>query len=418
VLTTASALGTLAAARCLGEHGVRVVVLDAHRFAPAAWSRYVRRYERAPTVRPIGPFLDALLDFGERNPGHVLYATSDDLAWMFAEHETELKRSFRLLTPPFDCIARVLDKRDLYAACEELGIAVPETLFPESEPEVDRAGARLRFPVIIKPRAQVFFESARKGVIVRSASALTAAYRAFASGNRFEPTITSRRPSIARPMIQELHTAEPIFSVSGFCDPRKGLFVARGGRKVVQWPRQAGVGMVFEDAPLDVSLADDVRRLCAATGFFGVFEAEFVQGGGTMRLIDFNPRLFHQVGFDVARGLPSPYLVHLLALGETERLEAAVEAARNWRSSRPLVFLHRSSLALTRLAERIAGRAPERVPESLRGARFCASDALVVEAARDAYDWVPGVVEGLRQVGHVLQHPRSTLRAAARGYAW
>jgi predicted ATP-grasp superfamily ATP-dependent carboligase len=411
VLTTASALGSLAAVRCLGERGIPVFVLDAQRFAPAAWSRHVVRREVMPKVRPVGQFIEALAAFGARNPGHVLYASSDDLAWAFAERETLLRRSFRLLTPAFACVARLLDKRELYAACGDAGIPVPHTWFPESLEDVDRASKAARFPVIVKPRSQVFFTSARKGVLVSSPRDLRWRYAAFAHDNRYEDAISLERPCIARPMIQELHTSEPLYSISGFCDPRRGLFVARAARKVLQWPRRAGVGIAFEDAPLETALAEGLRRLCELTGFFGIFEAEFVCASDGMRLIDFNPRLFNQIAFDVERGLPSPYFAYLLAVGDADRLESAVHAAQDLRFAGGAVFKHAAMIAWTRAAERIVGRTPEAVPSAMRNGA-----SIVVDAATDAQDWVPGIVESLQQVTRALQHPRSTLRAAARGY--
>ena len=411
MLTTASALGTLAAARCLGEKGVPLILVDAERFTPVAWSRYVVRREASPKVRPVARFVDALAAFGDRHPGHVLYPTSDDLAWTLAEREPVLRRSFRLLTPPFPSLVRVLDKRELYAACADVGVAVPETWFPERDADLERVAAAARFPVIIKPRAQVFFTSARKGVIVRSPLELASRYRDFLLANRYEAAIADERPHMARPMIQELHPGEPVYSVSGFCVPRRNLFVARGARKVLQWPRQAGVGIAFADAPLDAALAEGVRRLCSATGFFGVFEAEFVATGAGMRLIDFNPRLFNQVGFDVARGLPSPYFAYLLALGDTARLDAAVEEARAWRSDGRATYEYGSMIAWTRVAERLAGRRAGRTESHTN-----AGNAAIVEAVMDGEDWLPGLVDHLRQLGTALVHPRSTLRAAARGY--
>ncbi len=413
VLTTATALGTLAAARCLGARGVPLVALDAARFAPAAWSRYVVHREVFPKIRPVAQFIGALAAYGAQNPGHVLYATSDDLAWAFAEREKLLRKWFRLVTPPFACLARVLDKRALYSACGDAGIAVPNTWFPESDSDVDRVARTARFPVIVKPRSQVFFTSARKGALVASPRELRSTYSAFARDNRYEATISLARPDMGRPMIQELYPAEPVYSISGFSEPSRGLFVARGARKILQWPRRAGVGIAFEDAPLDARLAEDVRRLCTITGFFGVFEAEFVKTSDGMMLIDYNPRFFNQIAFDVARALPSPYFVYLLALGETTVLDAAVRAAQNWRPARGTVFEHRAMIAWTRAAERIAGRTPEGATLSQPNGAGAPS---VVDAAIHGVDWIPGVFDGLRQVGNALQHPRATLRAAARGY--
>jgi predicted ATP-grasp superfamily ATP-dependent carboligase len=417
VLTTASALGTLAAVRCLGARGVPVFVLDAQRFAPALWSRYVVHREACPAGRPISRFIDALLAFGARHPGHVLYPTSDDLAWAFAEQEATLSKFFRLFTPSFSAVARVLDKRALYSACAEVGLGTPNTWFPETDAEVDDAARRARFPIIIKPRAQVFFTSARKGVCLRSAGELGPKYAAFVRDNTYERTMMIARPDLARPMIQELHETDPIYGVSGFFEPRQKLFVARAARKVLQWPRRAGVGIAFEDAPVEASLADGVRRLCELTGFFGVFEAEFVRTQDGMKLIDFNPRLFNQIGFDVARGLPSPYFAYLAATGESARLEGAMASAQDWRPNGPVVFEHRAMIAWTRAAERVAGRTPEPIPfEEKKKAHKGASPFTVVDAAAHDEDWVPGVVDGVLQVGSALQHPRSALRAAARGH--
>ncbi len=412
VLTSASALGTLAAARCLGDRGIPVLVLDARRFAPTVWSRYVVHRESCPVMRPIAPFIDALLAFGARDPGHVLYATSDDLAWAFAEREASLRRYFRLLTPPFASVARVLDKRTLYAASLEAGLETPRTWFPEGDADVDRVARQARFPVIIKPRAQAFFKSARKGVCVICADELRAEYRSFARKNTFEATISVERPHMAPPMIQEMHVTQPIYSVSGFRDAEQGRFVARAARKVLQWPRQAGIGIAFEDAPLEAQVAEGVRRLCELTGFFGVFEAEFVKTDEGMRLIDFNPRIFNQIGFDVARGLPSPYLAYLGALGDSAGMESEMRVAREWRSPGPVVFEHRAMVAWTRVAERLVGLAPGPAPFAAQKHAGTAT----VEAAAHRVDWLPGLIDGLQQVGEVLKHPRAAFRAAARGY--
>ena len=413
VLTAASALGTLAAVRCLGARGVRIFVLDAHRLAPALWSRYVVHREACPPGRPIARFIDALLEFGARNPGHVLYPTSDDLAWAFAEQEAALRQYFRLFTPAFASVARVLDKRSLYSACAEVGLGTPNTWFPETVGDVDEAAANARFPIIVKPRAQVFFTSARKGVCITSAAELRSRYAAFVRDNTFERAIMVARPDMARPMVQELHAGDPIYSVSGFFEPGRKLFVARGARKVLQWPRRAGVGIAFEDAPVEAELAEGVRRLCELTGFFGVFEAEFVTTRDGPKLIDFNPRLFNQIGFDIARGLPSPYFAYLAATGESARLEDAMRAAQRWQTNAAVVFEHRAMVAWTRAAERLTGRTPEPVPFETPKRLGTVE---VVDAAASGDDWLPGVVDGLRQIGSALQHPRAALRAAARGY--
>jgi predicted ATP-grasp superfamily ATP-dependent carboligase len=414
VLSMGSYGGTLAAARCLGLRKVPVVMVEGARFAPGSWSRYVTRRERCPPIRPIGRFINWLLKLGARDPGHVLYATCDDLAWAFAERADALRAHFRLLTPPFASVARVLDKQALYAACAALRMPTPRTWFPRDDGDLDTAAREARFPLIVKPRTQVGFVTMSKGIVVDSARELRTAYCAFTRGHRHDPRLLEQHGSLDRPMIQEFHACAgaPIYSVSGFCHPQAG-FVARGTRKLVQWPRRAGVGICFEDAPLDATLADRVHRLCAATGIFGVFEAEFVTGTGEALLIDYNPRLFGQVGFDIARGLPSPYFVHLAATGALSTLRAEVEAARRWRPPGAMLFVNRTALAWTAAAQRlVGGPQPFRAP---LGGQWRGSSPQVIDAVNDGSDWVPGVVDGVSQIAGALRHLRSTLRAAARG---
>jgi D-aspartate ligase len=414
VLTMPGYYGSLSAIRCLGQAGVPVIVADDLYFSPALWSRHLSRRERSPSVRPLDPFVDWLLAFGAREPGNVLYATSDDLAWIFAERQAELRQNFRLLTPTFECVSRLLDKRELYGACAGVGIATPRTWFPSNEAEVSAVAREARLPLLIKPRTQVLFATQRKARLLPASSNLRAAYEEFLLTNRHDERLLRRHPDIAWPMIQAFcgDVDEPVYSVSGFCDSRHGIFVARGSLKLIQWPRSAGVGIYFEDAPVRPDLAEKLQRLCQEVGFVGVFEAEFVRSSKEPLLIDFNPRFFGQMGFDIVRGIPSPLLVHLAALGETERMKREVEAALAWRSPGPMRFANKTALAWTRAVERLVGRKPASLDWASNGAT--SSRRVVVDAVADPYDWVPGVLDSVQQVGSALRHPRATLRAAVR----
>src|SRR5215472_15678116 len=125
LLTMAGFAGTLAAARCLGRAGLRVVVASDRHLRPAAWSRCVERTERCPPASDPERFLDWLLEFGARHPGHFLYPAGDDLAYLIARHRQELSRNFLLYQPSDGAILDLLDKSSLYAACGRLAIDTP-----------------------------------------------------------------------------------------------------------------------------------------------------------------------------------------------------------------------------------------------------------------------------------------------------
>jgi predicted ATP-grasp superfamily ATP-dependent carboligase len=402
VLTNAGYYGTLAAARCLGARGVRLIAADEQRFAPALWSRHVARREHCPRVRASAEFLRWLLAFGERDPGHVLYPTCDDLAWAFAS------------------VVELLDKRSLFALCAEVGIGTPRTWFPHGDPDLDVVAREARFPLIIKPRTQVAFTTMRKGGVVGSAAELVEAHRTFARANRYDRRVRAQLPDVEEPMLQEFWGTkhEPIYAISGFCDARHGLYVARATRKLLQWPRRAGIGICFEDAPLDGDLAARLRALCERTSFVGVFEAEFVTGDTAPLLIDFNPRFFGQMGFDVARGLPSPYLVYLAANDDVDLLRQEVERAAAWKPpAAPMFYVNGTTLTWTRALERLVGRAPAQLSPALESASVSNGHVppVVLDFTADHGDVWPGVIDGVRQITSALRHPRSTYRAVANG---
>ena len=85
LLTMAGHAGTLAAARCFGRAGIRVTVASDARFKPAAWSRHVERTVRCPPPSQPEKFMEWLFAFGKANPGHFLYPTCDDFAYLFRE---------------------------------------------------------------------------------------------------------------------------------------------------------------------------------------------------------------------------------------------------------------------------------------------------------------------------------------------
>ncbi len=410
VLTMASYYGTLAAARCLGKAEVSVIMADSEPYAPALWSRHVTTRLRCPPVRSVDAFLAWLVDLGTRHPGHVLYATSDDLAWIFALHEAELRKHFHMLTPPFAAMSSLLDKGALYEICRDADLRTPRTWLPASWEDVDRIARQGPPSLIVKPRTQVLFHSMRKGSVVASTAKLRETYEAFFSQNRYDPRVLERHPGIEWPMLQEFcgNPGDPVYSVSGYCDPRSGVFVARGTYKLLQWPRQAGVGILFEDAPVSEDLARGIQRMCERAGFFGVFEAEFVQAGADLVLIDFNPRFFGQMGFDVARALPSPLLVYLAATGDTVRLNSAIEAARKWRANGTIRFGNRTALRWTRAAERVVGRTLD------PWANGASHGIRQLDASVDSDDWLPGLLDSVKQVASAVLHPRATLRAAIR----
>ncbi|WP_434385326.1 carbamoyl-phosphate synthase [Melittangium boletus] len=411
LLTMADYYGTLAAARSLGRLGIPITIAESKLLAPARWSRYVTRRVECPDVGDSDAFLEWLLRFGQKNPGHVLYPTSDDMAWLFALHRDELAPHFRMYQPPVDAIYGLLNKQRLHDLCKDVGLDTPETWFPEDEAGLERVAAEARFPVLLKPQTQILFESHVKGSQVERASELLPRHREFLEKNRYGRKLLAYDARANRPMVQAFHAeaAQNIFSLSGFVDRTGELFVARGALKVLQRPRKLGIGLCFEEVPVDVELAEKVRQLCKRLGYFGTFEVEFIRAGGRQLLIDFNPRFYSQMGFDIARGMPLPLFVYEAACGHEAQLAEVARAALAWKGGGQYIYCHRGIFELLLRAQGLSGRLSSNEVTHWRE-WYARNRERAVDAVMDPGDWVPWMVDVAMHLRSYARHPKGFIR--------
>ncbi len=411
LLTMADYYGTLAAVRSLGRLGIPVTMAESKLLAPARWSRFVTRRVECPDVGDSERFLEWLMRFGEREPGHVLYPTSDDMAWLFALHREELGKHFRMYQPSVDVIYGLLNKKRLHGLCQDVGLDMPQTWFPEGESDLARVTAEARFPVLLKPQTQILFESHVKGSQVERASELLPRYREFLERNHYGRKLLDYDAKANLPMVQAFHAeaAQNIFSLSGFVDRTGELFVVRGALKVLQRPRKLGIGLCFEEVPVDVELAEKVRALCKKLGYHGTFEVEFIRAGGKQLLIDFNPRFYSQMGFDIARGQPLPLLVYEAACGHEERLAEVVRDTLAWKGAGQYIYCHRGIFELLLRAQGLSGRLSADEVKHWRE-WYARNRERAVDAVMDTSDWVPWMVDTAMHLRSYVRYPRGFIR--------
>jgi D-aspartate ligase len=384
LLTTPEYLGTLAAARCLGAHGVDVVVASSGMLAPARWSRAASRVVHAPSPFDPEAMLAWLYQFGVREPGHVLHPTSDEMAWLIARNADVLSLVYSLYTPSFDAMRALLDKASLHRAALAVGLRVPEAHFPDDERDVERV-VRDGKSWVVKPRTQVYYASHLKGEIVSGPEDAVAAWRAYRRWTH-APQVRAELPDVEKPLLQELvDVRSGVYSITGFATREGHVVAARAARKVLQRPRGVGIGVCFAAEALDEPLLQKLGQLARHVGFFGAFEAELV--GDDRRLIDFNPRYYGQMGFDVARGAPLPWLLQLGALG----LDDAIETEADEHVSRE------PSAYEDGVARRMMHARP------LGGA--------TVDATFKADDPLPALASVVSMLSGAARHPRGFLRS-------
>jgi predicted ATP-grasp superfamily ATP-dependent carboligase len=413
LLCDASWYGTLAAVWDLGGRGVPVTLAQDTLIAPARFSRFATRTVRCPSAKD-PRFVDWLLDFGARHPGHVLYPTSDEVAWHVAAHRDALARSFRLYSPPLEALVRVLDKLQLATDARAAGLDVPETACPRDEAEVAELERAWRFPVFLKPRAQVGSRGAGKGVCVSGPGDLRAAWAQARATTSYAAEVRGAIPGVDRPVIQAFHPgSERIYTVDGFVDETGALFATLACTKLLQRPRRSGAGILFERSPLDPAIVEGLRRLCRATGFHGVFDAEFVEADGRRLFIDFNPRFYNHMIFEVDRGLPLPWLAYLAACRELPALAEAVAQAGT-AAPGPSAYVHSESFSLLLAFQALAGKMPREARRAWR--TWVASHrGAISDPGRRVDDHGPALGVLALELIEFLRHPRGFLRGLIRG---
>jgi len=405
---------TLAAVRCLGRAGVPVTLAEWRTLVPARWSRHTTRTVACPDLnaRP-DDFLAWLLEFGAREPGHVLLPTSDDLAFLYTRHREALSRHFVLGPAGVDAVYGLLNKVRLQEACGAVGIDVPRSWFAEDRAALPALAAEVAYPVIVKPQAQIFLWPHQKGRVVRSAADLEALYDDFLASTHRADSVRSYDPGVARPLLQAFleGASEGIYNLAGFV-AEDGTAVVAASRKVLQRPRLLGIGLVFEEAPVRQDLVEPLLALFRKVGYRGVFEVEYLEAGEQRLLIDANPRFYGEMAFEVARGAPLPLLSYLDAIGDRPALAAAMAQARqalaqgSGRVYRHWIQLH-IYLLLLRAVGRMSGE------EAGRWGRWLAErKGRTFDAVHDRQDPWPSVVDTITALFHSLRHPRSTWRQA------
>jgi predicted ATP-grasp superfamily ATP-dependent carboligase len=399
LLATSSASGTIAAVRNLGANGIEVGVVSSRTLSAASWSRWSSHTYRAPPESKSDKFLERLLAIGTLNPGQILLPTSDETAWLYTASADVLKRHFCVYQPSLSTILSILDKKLLAAAASKSGIAVVPSWYPRGIEDLEILTKSLTFPLLIKPRTHVHRLRNDKGVVVHSIEQLYQEYQSFVDRERARTGDSPLFPDAHLPILQKFVSVgdEGVLSVTGFIDRTGEHFVTRQATKVFQRSRPVGVGVCFESVAPVAGLADGVRSLCQHLGYFGIFEVEFLKLNGSWVMIDFNPRLYNQVGMDIYRGMPLPLLACLDAAGETAALQVAIAKALSINETTKAVFYDRFTFRAILSAQTLTART-SRKDRAYWRLWLKKNAANAVDAAADEHDRAPGIIHAMSEI--------------------
>mgnify|MGYP001791439022 FL=1 len=349
--------GTLAAVRSYGKHSHPTLLATSITSTLSHRSRYLSEALESPPVEDFEQFFSWLMAYGQQKPGVFLYPSSDDMTWLIAYYRDQLSQYYKLYSPDVETIYALLNKPKLHAVAETLGIPVPTTISPISVEELEAQADDLTYPVLIKPRTQIGMIRRQKGQVCESREQLLDIYPAYQQKFCYHPFLIGFDSDVSWPMVQSFHASagQNTYSVAGFVDEKQEIFVSRFSAKVLQFPIRVGVGLCFESRPPNPKAVDYIKALCKAVGYYGVFEVEFIVDGDQLLLMDFNPRFYGQMAFELGRELPLDQLVLAYASNNYEYGKTVQQQDQKWNHNRVYRFSNRWRLWLILTTQSIAG---------------------------------------------------------------
>jgi hypothetical protein len=259
----------------------------------------------------------------------------------------------------------------------------------------------------------LFGSGGGKGIRVNQPAALLPSWQAQRCAAQFDADVLNRVPDLCLPMLQGfIFSSERIYTVDGFVDETGELYASLACVKLLQRPRGFGPGIIFEHAEVDPAVDQGLRRLFKATGFYGVFDAEFIECDSRKLLIDINPRFYNHMAFETDRGLHLPWLAYLAASRNREALKEEVEKANRAKVSHR-AYIHRLQTTLLLAAQRLARSMPDE--DQLRWRCWMLDNrGSAMDPVRVADDPAPSVAEAAMEAFNFMRHPRANLRSLLR----
>ena len=291
--------------RSLGRLGIPVWGVDAERFVPPFFSRYIKGHFTWDIARNSD---SNSLDFLHRiaktiGRSAILIPTTDVGALFVSEHASALRKHYLFHAMPQELVAGLCSKKEMYFLARQHSIPTPECTFPHCRRDVVEFASRCTFPVMLKGIDGKRLEKAagKRMYIVRSEREMLAFY------DRMEDPVD---PNI---MLQEYIPGgdDTVWMFNGYFDRHSECLIGMTGKKIHQYPIHTGLtslGVCIHNETV-VRLTQTFMR---ALGYQGILDIGFRYDArdGTYKVLDVNPRIgatfrlfVAQNGMDVARAL-------------------------------------------------------------------------------------------------------------------
>lgn len=298
---------SLAAAQCLGRHGVEVIACDEAPLMAAAFSKFVSSSFVHPSAFAD---LEGFLECFEKEIDR--FAPDDDAPYVlmpihrdtriFAEYGSRLQSKIRIAAPPIEAVREVEPKHHLVETARRLNVSIPSTQILSGESDLKAAGDAVGFPAFLKGAGGSGGKSVFRAEDQRG---LEAAFRRLTK----QVAVGGDQPALLQEEVAgDDYCAGVLFQDGTY---RAGMAY----RNVSTYPFAGGSGTVRETIEAEPLLKLS-KRLLGPLKWNGVAELDFRWNGdidSTPVLIEVNPRFWGGLFHSIESGIEFPWLLFQLA---------------------------------------------------------------------------------------------------------
>lgn len=271
-------------ARIFGENNIPVVLIDNEKHNITKYSRYCYGSYRAGYDTTIKLLLSG--DMQKNYQNWLIIPTDDYYVKLLSINLDELSKNYHVTIDNWESIQKFYNKRLSYKLALEQGIAIPNTILPESSKHLLEQIEGITYPCIIKPAVMKDFYAVfkKKVLLCKNLSELEANYSRVK--DHFAPEDL---------IIQEVipGNSENQYSVGIFFDRDKTYnhLVARRRR---QHPPDFGNATTYAETVQIPELLIYAESILKAAGFSGIAEVEFKYDyrDKQYKFLEVNPRLW------------------------------------------------------------------------------------------------------------------------------
>jgi predicted ATP-grasp superfamily ATP-dependent carboligase len=249
----------------------------------------------------------------------VVYPTSDLDALNLSELKEDLPDDYHFVVGDKEPVEILVNKSKFYRVLDRHGIDYPVTFFPEDLENVQRIGARLTYPVFIRPSiSQLFnriFSTEGKGFFAYSLRELTDYYQLatrYGVGVMFQEIIPG--------------PASNSYQLEGYYNMEYRPTVLFARQRLRIWPPDFGNTTLCVSIPL-TKMANEKRKVndfIHKIGYQGLMSAEFKKDArnGRLKFLEVNARAWWHFWLSAECGADIAFSSYLDAVGEkTEYIE-------------------------------------------------------------------------------------------------